>query len=79
MVRRRIPSLGYEWVKGIRSAAKGIIMERRIFVSCGQENEGEITLGREIKKTIDHYAGMMGFLHRMFIVHLTSTGPSLKN
>ena len=36
-------------------------MDRRIFVSCGQENEEEISLGRQIKKVIDDQARMEGF------------------
>lgn len=34
---------------------------RRIFVSCGQETQQEISLGREIIKVIDDNKGMKGF------------------
>jgi hypothetical protein len=34
---------------------------RRIFVSCGQETEEEITLGKEIIKVIDANNDMTGF------------------
>jgi hypothetical protein len=36
-------------------------MERQIFVSCGQLGDGEITLGKKIKKVIDEHEGMRGF------------------
>jgi hypothetical protein len=36
-------------------------MEKQIFVSCGQESQDEIALGRKIIKVIDEHKGMRGF------------------
>jgi hypothetical protein len=39
----------------------GLMRNRRIFVSCGQETHEEISLGREIIKVIGDHKGMKGF------------------
>ena len=36
-------------------------MEKQIFVSCGQESQDEIALGRKIIKVIDEHKRMRGF------------------
>lgn len=38
------------------------MLYRRIFVSCGQETDEEISLGRDIITTIGNHKGMEGFL-----------------
>jgi hypothetical protein len=45
---------------GGRAAGQGGIM-RRIFVSCGQESNEEVTLGNDVIKVIDAHDGTKGF------------------